>query len=191
VQKQIYNTSTGTTGRNFGDFWTDDIGFLLNAAKANPDNAAMILRLAQGQTGRPLGRFAAARDNLRGNAFQAALALAGAGDFGNLEDMAGDFLNQGIYGNDLLGYTGGLGQQVAGMDFTGMDSDLMESILKAGLALQGNNMGGFGKAQRQGQLDDVIWQDIVRNFANPNNDEKNFADLLTNSPYQRAMAAFR
>lgn len=185
------NTGTGqtrTSGR-FGQFQTDDMAFLLQAAASDPRSAALILRLAQGQQGRPLGRFAGARDSLYGNAFQAALGLAGTPGFGTLEDMAGDFLNEGVTGNDLLGYAGGLGQQALGVDFTGMETGDMEEILKAGLALQGLNMGGIGQSVRGGQLDDIIWQDIMRSFQN-RDDSRNFADLLQNSPYQKAMSVF-
>lgn len=190
--KQLTNTNTGETTNpgSFGQFNTDSLGFLLQAAKGDPSAAAMILRLAQGQTGRPLGRFANQWDDLYGKAFQTALSLAGSGaDMGTLQNSAEDFLNQGVLGNDLLGYTSGLGQKVAGMDFSGMDTDTMDAMLKAGLYLQGLNMGGLGQAQRKGQLDDIIWADLVRNFQSPGQ-TKNFADLLSNSPYQRAMSSF-
>lgn len=196
VGKQLTNADTGetTTPGRFGQFQTNDMAFLLRAAAADPENAAAILRLALGQTGRPLGRFAGAWDKMHGEAFQTALALAGADGaggqgFGTLEDIAGGYLDNALLGNDLLGYAGGLGRRVAGMDFTGMDSALMDQFLNAGLALQGLNMGGLGQRQRKGQLDDVIWADIVRNFENPGS-EKNFADLLKGSPYQRAMSAY-
>lgn len=189
LKSQVTNADTGQTARSFGKFNTNDIAFLLQAAAGSPESAATILRLALGQTGRPLGRFASAWDDLHGGAFQTSLALAGADGFGNLESMADDYLSNALQGNDLLGYAGGLANKIGGMDFSGMETADMDKFLKAQLALNGLNMGGLGQSQQSGRLDDLIWQDIVRNFADPGTN-KNFADLLANSPYQRAMQAF-
>jgi hypothetical protein len=65
----------------------------------------------------------------------------------------------------------------------------MEQILRAGLALEGLNMGGIGQRVNQGYLDDIIWQDTTRGLAN-RDDSRNFADLLRGSRYERAMASF-
>lgn len=187
------NADTGQTytpGR-FGQFQTNDLATLWDQAKRDPAMAAMILRLAQGQTGRPLGFLAGDRDSLYGKALQTALSLGGLGDFGSVSDIANQFLQQGVLGNDLTGYASGLGQGVLGMDFAGMDSDTMSQALQAGLALQGIDMGGIGAAQHKGQLQDILWAALERELADKNNDQKNFADLLQGSPYQQAMQAFR
>lgn len=187
-----YNTDTKetTTPGTFGAFSTDDLATLLDQAKNSPQMAAMILRLARGQQGRGKGFLSADRDRLHGGAFQAALALAGVPGMGStLQGGAEDFLGA-LQGNDLLGYTSGLGNQVAGLDFGGMDSDVMTEILQAGNALQGLNMGGLGVSARKGQLQDIIWAALERELGNINADDKGFADLLAGSPFQQAMAAF-
>lgn len=187
-----YNADTGvtTTPGMFGAFKTDDLMALLDQAKNSPQMAAMILRLARGQSGRGKGFLSADRDKLHGGAFQAALALAGVPGMGStLQGGADDFL-EALQGNDLLGYTSGLGNQVAGLDFSGMDSDVMGELLQAGSALQGLNMGGLGASVRKGQLQDIIWEALERELGNMNADDKGFADLLQNSPFQAAMANF-
>lgn len=193
VGQSTYNTTTGETtnpGR-FGQFATNDIAFLLQAAANSPDYAAQALRLALGQTGRPLGRFAAARDNLYGKALQSALALGGLPGMGTTQDIASQFLDQGVLGNDLMGYGNKLGQQALGMDFSGVDSLTMEKILRDGLALQGLSMGDLGGAVANGNLEDIIWQDQARGLKNGfGGDVTNFADLLNGSRYKAAMSAF-
>ena len=188
VGQGAYNTKTGTTQGKFGQFKTNDMAFLLQAAMKDPDYAAQILRLAQGQTGRPLGRFAGARDSLYGRALQSALSLGGLPGMGDIEGIANDFLTQGVQGNDLMGYSNKLGQRAAGIDFTGISSPQMEDILRQGLALQGLSMGGLGGAVNSGYLDDLIWKDQARNFADSGNDQTNFADLLNGSRYKQAMS---
>lgn len=186
--------NVGGTGpaqlRNFGQFQTDDLAALLQAAANDPDRAAQILRLARGETGRPLGRMADFRDALYGRSFQTALSLAGMDGMGTMEGMAGDFLNNAVLGNNLAGYAGGLGRQVAGMDWEGVDSATMERALRAGLALQGINMGAMGGSIQQGRLEDIVWDDWARSLGNTQNDTRNFSDLLANSPFIRAMQAF-
>ncbi|MBP9897787.1 MAG: hypothetical protein KBF28_05400 [Gemmatimonadales bacterium] len=192
VKQGTYNTTTGQSSGKFGQFKTDDMAFLLQAMQNSPEYAAMALRLAQGQKGRPLGRFAGARDNLYGKALQSALSFGGLNGMGSLESIANDFLTQGVQGNNLLGYAGGLGQQARGQDFAGVDSLTMEKILRAGLALEGLNMGSLGGEVNSGYLDDVIWQDEARGLQQGfGGDETNFADLLNQSKYKRAMSAFR
>lgn len=188
----MYNTDTGTTTTpgTFGAFSTDDLATLLDQAAKNPQMAAMILRLARGQTGRGKGFLSGDRDKLHGGAFQAALALAGVPGMGStLQSGADDFLGA-LQGNGLLGYTSGLGNQVAGLDFSGMDSDVMAELLQAGSALQGVNMGGLGQDVRKGQLQDIIWAALRRELGNMTSDDTGFADLLAGSPFQQAMANF-
>lgn len=188
VQQSAYNTKTGTSTGNFGGLHTDDMAFLLQAMQNSPDYAAQAIRMALGQTGRPLGRFAGARDSLYGKAMQAALALGGLPGMGSTQDIAQQFLQQGVQGNDLLGLGEQFGQQALGQDFSGVGSPTMEKILRAGLALQGLNMGDLGGQVASGNLDDIIWQDSARGLKNGfAGDQGNFADLLNGSRYKTAM----
>lgn len=188
--KGTKETTTRTPGQ-FGQFQTNDLAFLLQTMQNSPDYAAQALRLALGQTGRPLGRFASARDNMYGRALQTALSLGGQGGFGSVEDIANQFLQQGVQGNDLMGLGQKMGQQALGEDFSNVDSLTMEKILKSGLALQGLSMGDLGGAVNSGYLDDVIWGDKARamrlGYAG---DQTNFADLLNGSKYKNAMQNF-
>ena len=190
----VTNAKTGTTvspGR-FGQFQTNDLATMYAAAQDDPDIAAMLLRLAQGRAGRPLGLLASTRDNLYGKAFQTALSLAGAGggQFGDVEDMGNDFLQNAVLGNNLIGYGQGLSNDILGMDFSGIDAPTMQALLQGGLALGGIGMGGIGKRVNQGYLQDILWDTLARELGDTNQSDKNFADLLANSPYKRAMAAF-
>jgi hypothetical protein len=185
-------TGTSPKAGNFGQFATKDLAFLMEAMQRSPEYAAMAIRLALGQKGRPLGRFADARDSLYGKAMQSALSLGGAPGMGGVTDIANDFLNQGVLGNNLIGYAGGLGQKARGVDFTGMGSVTMEKLLRAGLALEGLNMGSIGGEINSGYLDDVIWGDEARSLQKrTEGDASNFADLLKGSRYQQAMNTFR
>src|SRR4051812_41855056 len=99
----------GVTSRNFGNFWTDDIASLLQAAAGDPERAYQLLRLALGQKGRGHGFMSPLRESLYGKAFQIALSLAGPGMPGysaeGLQSAADSFLTNGVQANDLLGYT--------------------------------------------------------------------------------------
>lgn len=193
VGQSTYNTTTGQTNSpgSFGQFKTNDIAFLIQAMQNSPDYAAQALRLALGQTGRPLGRFASARDNLYGRALQSALSMGGLPGMGSTQDIANQFLEQGVQGNDLMGYGNKVGQAALGQDFSGVDSLTMEKILRAGLALQGLSMGDLGGSVANGNLEDIIWQDQARGLKNGfAGDQTNFADLLNGSKYKAAMGAF-
>lgn len=180
-------TPQGGTLKNFGKLQTNDMAALLQAAANDPDRAAQILRMAQGQTGRPLGRMADFRDSLYGRAFQTALSLAGTDGQGDLQGMAGDFLSKGVQGNDLIGHTGNLARTAMGQDFAGIDSATMEKIARAALAMQGLNMGSLGGAVQQGRLDDLVYSDWERNLTDSGNDQRNWADLLKGSRFQQSM----
>jgi len=190
VVKRATNANTGATMGNFGQLQTNDLATMWEMAQNDPDIAAMILRMAQGQTGRPLGLLSGKRDDLYGKAFQTALSLAGVKGFGDIEDVAGDFLSQAVNGNDLMGYGNQMGQKVLGMDWTGIDAPTMQAALKGGLAMQGIGMGGIGQSVNSGFLNDLIYSTLAREIQDKNKSEINFADLLANSPYQRAMQAF-
>lgn len=185
------STTNGTgTNKNFGQFSTNDLASLLQAAANDPDRAAQILRLAQGQTGRPLGRMADFRDSLYGRAFQTALSTAGLDGFSDLQGTANNFLQQGVQGNNLIGYSGDLARQLAGQSFEGVNSTDMEKQLRAALALQGLNMGSMGGSVQQGRLDDLTYADWARSLADSGNDTKNFADLYNGSKFQRSIANY-
>lgn len=183
-------TPTGGTAKSFGQFSTNDLASMLQAAANDPDRAAQILRLAQGQTGRPLGRMADFRDSLYGRAFQTALSTAGLDGFNDLQGTAQNFLNQGVMGNNLIGYSGDLGRKLAGQSFDGVNSTDMEKQLRAALALEGLNMGSMGGSVQQGRLDDLSYADWARSLADSSNDTRNFADLYNGSKFQRSLANY-
>lgn len=180
----------GPTPRNFGQLQTTDMAGLLQAAANDPDRAAQILRLAQGQQGRPLGRMADFRDSLYGRAFQTALATAGLDGFSDLQGTANDFLGKGVQANNLIGYSGDLSRRLGAQSFEGVDSATMEKQLRAALALQGLNMGSLGGAVQQGRLDDLTYEDWARNLADSSNDTRNFADLLRDSKFRRSIVDY-
>lgn len=204
VQNRQYNTTTGKTQGQFGQFKTDDLIGLLMAAENDPKRAAQIWRLANGQSGPQLGFMGAFRNGLYGQAMQAALSLVGSGtpgatDYkaglpglsgnGGLEDMANQWL-QAANSNDLAGFSNKLGQQALGMDFGGVSSPNMEDILRTALGLQGLSMGSLGGAVQKGRLDNVVNAGWERDLANTGNDQINFADLLNQSKYKNAMQNF-
>lgn len=191
VGRGYTNADTGVTGGYFGKFQTNDITSALEMAAKDPSVAAMLLRLAMGQKGRGLGFMSDLRDSLYGNAFQAALGTAGLPGMGTKEDLAGDFLQNAVQGNNLAGYGNDLGQRLLNFDYSGISSPDMQDMLSAGMALQGIGMGGLGRSVNSGYLQNLLWDAWTRDLGQGMGDnETNFADLLANSPYYRAMQAF-
>jgi hypothetical protein len=83
-----------------------------------------------------------------------------------------------------------MGRRAAGMDFTGVTSEAMEAMLRAGLGLSGMNMGSIGGAIQKGRLDDLVYEDELRNLQDKNFDMQNFDDLYRNSRYRQTMTRF-